>query len=388
MLWGEHFELRKNCVALSVEIAKRKTMAGNTFGHTFRLTSFGESHGDALGGVIDGCPAGLEIDFDAIQMALNKRKPGQSAITTSRNEKDKVRFVSGIFEGKSTGTPIAFWVLNEDAQSKDYSNVKDTFRPSHADYTYTEKYGFRDYRGGGRSSARETLVRVVAGEIAKQVLAYKNISFFTAVSAVADVLMENDYTQWQWNEVEKNLVRFPDADKATLIEEKIARAKAAGDSLGGVVSCLVRGVPSGLGEPVFDKLHADLGKAMLSINAVKGFEIGSGFESTRMRGSQHNDAFAMQNNAVRTLSNHSGGIQGGISNGEDIFFKVAFKPTSTLGVPQQTVNSNGENTILKVEGRHDPCVLPRAVPIVEAMAALVIVDHYLRNQSVKMDRLW
>lgn len=387
-MWGEHSELRKNCVALSVENGKRKTMAGNTFGHIFRLTSFGESHGEALGGVIDGCPAGLEIDFEAIQTALNKRRPGQSAITTSRDEKDKVRFVSGIFEGKSTGTPIAFWVLNEDAQSKDYGNLKDTFRPSHADYTYSEKYGIRDHRGGGRSSARETLVRVVAGEIAKQLLAHKNISFFTAVSSVADVSMENDYDQWQWAEVEKNTVRFPDAKKAKVIEEKIAEAKLVGDSLGGTVSCVVRGVPPGLGEPVFDKLHADLGKAMLSINAVKGFEIGSGFESTRMLGSQHNDAFAMQGERVRTLSNHSGGIQGGISNGEDIYFRVAFKPVSTLRLAQQTVNTQGENTTLQVEGRHDPCVLPRAVPIVEAMAAMVIVDHYLRNQSVKMDRLW
>lgn len=388
MLRGEHSELRKNCVALSVENGKRKTMAGNTIGQIFRLTSFGESHGEALGGVIDGCPAGLAMDFDAIQTALNKRRPGQSALTTSRNEKDMVRFVSGIFEGRTTGTPIAFWVLNKDAKSKDYSNVKDTFRPSHADYTYTQKYGLRDYRGGGRSSARETLVRVVAGEIAKQVLAHKNISFSTAVSAVANVAMDNDYTHWQWAEVEKNPVRFPDAEKAKVIEAKIAEAKAAGDSLGGIVSCVVRGVPPGLGEPVFDKLHADLGKAMLSINAVKGFEIGSGFESTRMQGSQHNDAFAMQGEHVRTLSNHSGGIQGGISNGEDIYFRVAFKPVSTLRQTQQTVNTQGENTTLKVEGRHDPCVLPRAVPIVEAMAAIVIVDHYLRNQSVKMDRLW
>jgi len=354
-------------------------MAGNTFGKLFKLTTFGESHGVAIGGVIDGCPAGMDIDTAVVQNDLNRRRPGQSAIVTQRKEPDTVEFLSGIFEGKSTGTPIGFVIQNANQKSKDYSHIKDTYRPSHADYTYDEKYGVRDYRGGGRSSARETACRVVAGSVAKQVL--EDISFNAFVSSVGKIELQKSYSELDFSETEKNPVRCPDPEIAKEMEAYIREVRADGDTIGGTVECVIKNVPKGLGEPVFDKLHAELGKAMLSINAVKGFEYGSGFEGTRMRGSEHNDHF---NKDGSTQTNLSGGIQGGISNGMDIYFKVAFKPVATLMQKQQTINSKGEEVEMQGKGRHDPCVVPRAVPIVEAMAALVIADFYLQNKSSKI----
>lgn len=352
----------------------------NTFGHIFRLTSFGESHGRGIGGIIDGCPAGLELDISLIQQDLTRRKPGQSKITTQRMESDQVEFLSGVFEGKTQGTPIAFAIWNKDQHSNDYNDLKDVFRPSHADYTYVQKYGTRDYRGGGRSSARETIARVVAGAIAKQLLAKIGVSVQAFVSRVGEIQLEKHYTELDLSKTEDNIVRCPDAETA---EKMIARIVAAGkdhDTVGGVITGVATGVPSGWGEPVFNKLHADLGFAMLGINAVKGFEYGSGFEGTKLSGSQHNDVFIKTEKGVRTKTNNSGGVQGGISNGEDIYFNVAFKPIATLLKEQQTVDINKNEITINPKGRHDPCVLPRAVPIVEAMAALVLIDHYLLSK--------
>jgi len=354
-------------------------MAGNTFGNIFKLTTFGESHGPALGGIIDGCPSGLTIDFNSIETEMNRRKPGQSAIVTQRKEPDSVTFYSGIFEGKTTGTPIGFLIHNTDQKSKDYTHIKDSYRPSHADYVYDKKYGHRDYRGGGRSSARETACRVVAGAIAKQILSDIKITAF--VSSVGDIKVDKHYSELDFSEIEKNPVRCADSKTALLMENYIKEIRKEGDTVGGVVSCVIENTPIGLGEPVFDKLHADLGKAMLSINAVKGFEFGSGFEGTKLKGSQHNDSF---NSDGKTKTNNSGGIQGGISNGMDIYFNVAFKPVATIMKAQQTIDSKNNVVEMKGKGRHDPCVVPRAVPIVEAMAALVLVDFYLINRTIKL----
>jgi chorismate synthase len=355
-------------------------MSGSSYGNIFKLTSFGESHGLAVGGVIEGVPPGIELDLDAIQKELDRRKPGQSAIVTQRKESDKVIFQSGIFEGKTTGTPIGFYIENENQKSNDYAHLQDTFRPSHADFTYEKKYGIRDYRGGGRSSARETIARVVAGAIAKQVLAKIGVRFSTYVDQVGSVRFENtDF--FDLNEIESNVVRCPDQAKAVEMEALIREIRKAGDTIGGAVRCVVEGVPVGLGEPVFDKLHAELGKAMLSINAVKGFELGSGFDSVVKKGSELNDIF---NEDGTTKSNHSGGIQGGISNGMPITFRVAFKPVATIMQTQESINREGEKVEVQGKGRHDPCVVPRAVPIVEAMAAMVILDFYLRNKSINL----
>lgn len=352
----------------------------NTFGRIFRITSFGESHGKGIGGIIDGCPAGIELDFDLIQRDLSRRKPGQSKITTQRMEPDEVEFLSGIFEGKTQGTPIAFVIWNKDQHSHDYGNLKDVFRPSHADYTYTKKYGTRDHRGGGRSSARETIARVVAGAIAKQILSQSGITIEAFVSQVGEVRLEKSYLELDLSQAENNIVRCPDPDVA---EKMIARIEKAGqehDTVGGVITGVAKGVPAGWGEPVFNKLHADLGFAMLGINAVKGFEYGSGFDGTRLSGSEHNDAFIRSKEGIRTKTNNSGGIQGGISNGEDIYFNVGFKPIATLLKEQQTVDKFNNEVTINPKGRHDPCVLPRAVPIVEAMAALVLADHFLLSK--------
>ncbi len=359
-------------------------MAANTFGEIFRVTTFGESHGVALGGIIDGCPAGLEIDLAFIQSELDRRKPGQSKIVTQRKEPDEVEFLSGIFEGKSTGVPIGFVIKNDNQKSKDYDHIKDSFRPSHADFTYTEKYGNRDHRGGGRSSARETVSRVVAGAIAKLMLKKLGMNITAYVSQVGPLKLDKNYSQLDLNKTENNIVRCPDEQMAEQMIELIDSIRKEGDTIGGVVTCVVQGTPVGLGEPVFDKLHADLGKAMLSINAVKGFEYGSGFNGLVLRGSQHNDAFYTENGKVKTKTNHSGGIQGGISNGEDIYFNVAFKPVATIMRDQSSIDKEGNESTVSGKGRHDPCVLPRAVPIVEAMAALVLVDHFLRAKSNKI----
>jgi chorismate synthase len=353
-------------------------MAGNSFGTIFRLTTFGESHGVAIGGVIDGCPAGLELDLDAIQRELDRRKPGQSSIVTQRKESDLVEFYSGIFEGKTTGTPIGFAIRNTNQKSKDYSHIKDSYRPSHADYVYDQKYGLRDYRGGGRSSARETASRVVAGAIAKQFLS--SLSFNAFVSQVGDITLEKDYQKLNLQLTESNPVRCPDPDTANRMVEYIKAVRKEGDTVGGVISCVIGNVPVGLGEPVFDKLHAQLGKAMLSINAVKGFEFGSGFEGVKMKGSEHNDPY---NPDGTTQTNNSGGIQGGISNGMDIHFRVAFKPVATLLQSYNTIDKDGNKVKAQGKGRHDPCVVPRAVPIVEAMAALVLADFALQNRTIK-----
>ena len=350
-------------------------MAGNSFGKLFTLTTYGESHGPALGGVIDGCPSGIELDLEAIQNDLDRRKPGQSAIVTQRKEEDVVKFHSGIFEGVSTGTSIGFVIENTNQKSHDYSHIKDSYRPSHADYVYDKKYGFRDYRGGGRSSARETACRVVAGAIAKQML--KGIEINAYVSAVGALKLDKPYTALDLTQTESNIVRCPDAAMAAKMETYIKEVRGKGDTVGGVITCVIKNVPIGLGEPVFDKLHADLGKAMLSINAVKGFEYGSGFEGCTMLGSEHNDAF---NTNGTTKTNFSGGIQGGISNGMDIYFNVAFKPVATLIQEYETIDKEGKVVVMHGKGRHDPCVVPRAVPIVEAMAALVLADFYLRNK--------
>jgi chorismate synthase len=358
-------------------------MSGSTLGTLFRVTTFGESHGTAIGVVIDGCPAGLAIDETKVQIDLDRRRPGQSKITTQRNESDQVKFLSGIFEGKTTGMPIAAIIENEDQRSKDYSHIAEKFRPSHADFTYQEKYGHRDHRGGGRSSARETAARVIAGSIAKQLLETIGVSIQAYVSQVSDITMD-EKTAIDAKSIESNLVRCPDPLAAKRMQELIEITKAQGDTLGGIISCQILACPVGLGEPAFDKLHADLGKAMLSINAVKGFEFGSGFQGVTLKGSQHNDAFTSENGKVSTTTNHSGGIQGGISNGMPILFRVAFKPVATLMKPQASVDQKGNAVTVEGKGRHDPCVVPRAVPIVEAMAAITIADHYLRNRSAKL----
>lgn len=352
----------------------------NTFGNIFRLTSFGESHGAGIGGIIDGCPAGIEVDIDFIQNELDRRRPGQSRITTPRKEDDKVEFLSGIFEGKTTGTPIGFLVRNANQHSSDYDNMKDVYRPSHADYTYQQKYGIRDHRGGGRSSARETIARCVAGAFAKLALKQLNIEITAYTSQVGSISLEKPYTEYDLSLIESTPVRCPDLGKAGQMIELIDEVKSKGDTIGGIITCVIKGTPVGLGEPVFGKLHAALGNAMLSINAVKGFEYGDGFDVDH-RGSEVNDVFYNDYGKISTRTNHSGGIQGGISNGQDIYFRVAFKPVATILMEQDTVNTKGENVHLKARGRHDACVLPRAVPVVEAMAAMTILDYYLLNKA-------
>jgi len=345
------------------------------------LTSFGESHGAGVGGVIDGCPAGIELDVDFIQHELSRRKPGQSKVTTPRKEDDEVQFLSGIYEGKTTGVPIGFVVWNKNQHSNDYNNLENVYRPSHADYTYQTKYGIRDHRGGGRSSARETIARCVAGAIAKLALRPYNITIQAYTSQVGGIKLEGSYQEYDLSRTEENIVRCPDPAKAALMEELIMQVKGDGDTIGGVISCVAKGVPAGLGEPVFDKLHAALGHAMLSINAVKGFEYGDGFDAALYRGSERNDRFYNDNGAINTRTNYSGGIQGGISNGQDIYFRVAFKSVATILMEQETVTITGEDTILKARGRHDACVVARAVPIVEAMAAMTILDYLLLQKS-------
>lgn len=356
----------------------------NSFGNIFRVTTFGESHGAAVGGVIDGMPAGVEIDLDAVQHELDRRRPGQSSIVTARNEKDRVEILSGIFEGKTTGTPIGFIVRNEDQHPRDYNEIARKFRPSHADYTYTAKYGIRDYRGGGRSSARETIARVVAGAFARQALASVGIDIYAYTSQVGDIALEKGYSAYDRAEIEKNIVRCPDPATAERMIDLITRVKKDGDTIGGVVTGVVKGCPVGLGDPAFSKLQSRLAAAMMSINATKGFDYGMGFDGVGRRGSEMIDPFINQDGHVSTASNHSGGIQGGISNGEDIYFRVAFKPVATLLREVETVDCDGNSTVLKARGRHDPCVLPRAVPIVEAMTAIVILDAYLANKTTHM----
>lgn len=362
-------------------------MAGNSFGELFRITTFGESHGAAVGVIIDGCPAGVHISIEDIQRELSRRKPGQSNIVTQRKEEDHVAIQSGIFEGKTTGTPISLVVYNEDQKSKDYDHIKSKFRPSHADYTYDVKYGNRDYRGGGRSSARETIARVASGAIAKSLLQEYGISISAYVSQVGHLQVDPESDLFDLSAVENNIVRCPDPAMADQMIELIKAVRKEGDTIGGMITCVITGVPAGIGEPVFDKLHADLGKAMLSINAVKGFEYGSGFGSITMRGSEHNDLFIKEGQSVKTTSNFSGGIQGGISNGMPINFNVAFKPVATLMQDQTSIDTEGHSTTVTGKGRHDPCVVPRAVPIVEAMAALVVTDHILRSRVSRMDQL-
>lgn len=357
-------------------------MTRNTFGNLFTLTTFGESHGEAVGGVIDGMPAGIDIDLDFIQQELNRRRPGQSKITTSRQEADKVELLSGVFEGKSTGCPIGFIVRNTNQRSKDYENLRSLFRPSHADFTYEQKYGVRDYRGGGRSSARITISRCVGGALAKLALKQLGISVQAYTSQVGPIALNRDYRLYDLNLTESNAVRCPDLEKAQEMETLITQIKKEGDTIGGVITCVIKGCPVGLGEPEFGKLHAALGGAMLSINAAKGFEYGEGFEGVSARGSEQNDIFQNINGQITTKTNHSGGIQGGISNGQDIYFRVAFKPVATILMDQGTVDKEGNQTIFKTSGRHDPCVLPRAVPIVEAMAAMTILDFTLLKNSV------
>lgn len=355
-------------------------MYNNTFGTLFRLTSFGESHGKAVGGVIDGFPAGIAIDTDFIQQELNRRRPGQSSITTPRKEADTVEFLSGIFDGVSTGCPIGFVVWNTNQHSSDYDNMKDVFRPSHADYTYTQKYGIRDHRGGGRSSARETISRVVAGALAKLALRQLGIRITAYTAQVGPLRVDKPYTELDLSNIEQNSVRCPDPEMAQRMEELIYKTKGEGNTIGGVITCVIQGCPAGLGQPVFGKLHAALGSAMLSINAAKGFEYGQGFGSMDQKGSEQNDLFFNDNGHISTRTNRSGGIQGGISNGQDIYFNVAFKPVATVLMEQQTVDIHGNDTILKARGRHDACVLPRAVPVVEAMAAMTLLDQYLLNK--------
>jgi chorismate synthase len=358
-------------------------MQMNTFGTIFRLTTFGESHGEAIGGVVDGMPPGIDIDVAFIQSELNRRRPGQSRITTSRQEPDQVELLSGVFEGKSTGCPIGFIVRNQNQHSQDYENMRCLFRPSHADFTYQQKYGIRDHRGGGRSSARITISRCVGGALAKLVLRQKGISIQAYTSQVGSIELDRDYHRYDLSLTETNAVRCPDLEKATEMEELIARLKAEGDTIGGVITCVIKGCPAGLGEPEFGKLHAALGAAMLSINAVKGFEYGEGFSGVTARGSEQNDTFVSTGDGITTASNHSGGIQGGISNGQDIYFRVAFKPVATILQEQQTTDLEGNPTTFTARGRHDPCVLPRAVPVVEAMAAMTILDHFLlRNSAI------
>lgn len=353
----------------------------NVFGNLFTLTTFGESHGEAIGGVVDGFPSGIEIDIEFIQSELDRRKPGQSYITTSRNENDKVKFLSGIFEGKSTGTPIGFIVENANQHSQDYEKMKTIFRPSHADYTYYKKYGVRDYKGGGRSSARITIARCVGGALAKLALKHLGISITAYTSQIGNISLNKDYAKYDLSKVEDNIVRCPDVGKAKEMENLIVKVKEDGDTIGGVVTCVIKGCPIGLGEPEFGKLHAQLGAAMLSINAAKGFEYGEGFDASSGYGSYQNDPFSLRES---TLTNHSGGIQGGISNGQDIYFRVAFKPIATIMKEQLTIDLNGNPVVFKGKGRHDPCVVPRAIPIVEAMAAMVILDNYLMNKSTRL----
>ena len=353
----------------------------NTFGNIFRLTTFGESHGEAIGGVVDGMPPGVDIDLAFIQQELNRRRPGQSHITTSRQEADQVELLSGVFEGKSTGCPIGFIVRNQNQHSQDYENLRCLFRPSHADYTYHQKYGIRDHRGGGRSSARITISRCVGGALAKLVLQQKGITIQAYTSQVRDIALDRDYTRYDLSQTESNAVRCPDPEKAAEMEALIARMKAEGDTIGGVITCVIKGCPAGVGEPEFGKLHATLGAAMLSINAVKGFEYGEGFDGVTARGSEQNDVFRSDDGRITTATNHSGGIQGGISNGQDIYFRVAFKPVATILQEQQTIDLEGNPTTFTARGRHDPCVLPRAVPVVEAMAAMTILDYILLSNS-------
>ena len=357
----------------------------NTFGNIFRLTTFGESHGEAVGGVIDGMPAGIDVDMAFIQSELDRRRPGQSRITTDRKEPDRVELLSGVFVGKTTGCPIGFIVRNTNSRSSDYDNLRDLFRPSHADYTYYSKYGIRDHRGGGRSSARVTISRCVGGAMAKLVLRQLGITVSAYTSQVGNISLDTDYRLYDLSQTETNIVRCPDAGKAKLMEALISEVKAAGDTVGGVITCVISGCPAGLGEPEFGKLHAALGYAMLGINAAKGIEFGAGFAGAERRGSEVNDRFTAAAGRIGTLTNNSGGIQGGISNGQDIYFRVAFKPVATLLQEQETVDINGNKTVLKARGRHDPCVLPRAVPIVEAMAAMTILDYYLANKSARCD---
>lgn len=365
----------------------------NTYGKIFRITTYGESHGKAVGVTIDGCPSGLALDLKEIQYELDRRKPGQSKITTQRREPDEFEILSGIFEKDgdgifyTTGTPIQIVVFNTDQKSKDYSHIADKFRPSHADFTYHEKYGVRDYRGGGRSSARETIARVAAGAIAKQILNKIGVKIYAYVSQVGSLKLEKDYHTLDFNNIESNDVRCPDPEMAQKMYDLIDETRKNQDTIGGVVSCVLQGVPMGLGEPVFDKFHAELGKAMLSINAVKGFEYGSGFEGVALKGSEHNDLFYNDKGIIKTKTNKSGGVQGGITNGEDIYFKVAFKPVATIMQDQESVNEKGEAVLVSGKGRHDPCVVPRAVPIVDAMAALVTLDFYMRNKVTKLENL-
>jgi chorismate synthase len=358
---------------------------GSIYGKLFQISTFGESHGPAVGVVVQGCPSGIDFDLDFVQSELDRRKPGQSRITTQRKEADSIEVLSGVFEGKTTGTPIAMLVWNGDQRSKDYAHIADQFRPSHADYTYFAKYGLRDYRGGGRSSARETVARVAAGALAKMVLKKVGVQISAYVSQVGTLKLETPVQDLDLNLTESNAVRCPDPVLADQMFTYIDQIRKEGDSVGGVISAYITGCPVGLGEPVFDKLHAELGKAMLSINAVKGFEYGSGFDGVALRGSAHNDVIVKkEDGSIRTLTNHSGGIQGGISNGEPIYFRVGFKPVATIMIDQDSVNESGDKITVSGKGRHDPCVVPRAVPIVEAMAALVLVDFYLRNQVIQM----
>lgn len=354
----------------------------NTFGNIFRLTTFGESHGEAIGGVVDGMPAGIDIDLDFIQQELNRRRPGQSKITTSRQEADQVEILSGVFEGKSTGCPIGFLVRNTNHHSQDYENMRCLFRPSHADYTYYNKYGIRDHRGGGRSSARITISRCVGGAFAKLVLRQLGVSVQAYTSQVGSIALDRDYRKYDLSLTETNAVRCPDADKAREMEAFITQMKAEGDTIGGIITCVIKGCPIGIGEPEFGKLHAALGAAMLSINAVKGFEYGEGFDGVTARGSEQNDVFCSHEGHITTQTNHSGGIQGGISNGQDIYCRIAFKPVATILTEQETVDIEGNATTFKAQGRHDPCVLPRAVPIVESMASMTILDYILLKKAV------
>lgn len=356
----------------------------NTFGNIFTLATFGESHGAAIGGVIDGMPAGIAVDMEFVQSELDRRRPGQSLLTTARQEQDRVEVLSGVFEGKTTGTPIGFIVRNSDQHSSDYDALRNMFRPSHADFTYQQKYGVRDHRGGGRSSARETVARVVGGAFAKLALRQLGIHITAYTSQVGDIALDDDYHLFDFSEIEKNPVRCPEPDKAQQMERLIMEVKQAGDTIGGIVTCVVEGCPVGLGEPVFGKLHSQLGAAMLSINAAKAFEVGDGFAGCRRKGSEQNDIFTNSGGRIRTLTNHSGGIQGGISNGEDIVFRVGFKPVATLLREQPTVDTEGHDAWLAMRGRHDPCVLPRAVPIVEAMTAMTLLDFYLLNKTVTL----
>ena len=359
-------------------------MSGNVFGRLFRISTFGESHGKAVGVTIDGCPAGVKIDLEAIQKDLSRRRPGQSSIVTQRKEEDRVDILSGVMDDLSTGTPISLIIYNKDQKSKDYDHIKSKFRPSHADFTYQSKYGIRDYRGGGRSSARETVARVAAGAIAKEMLSTQGISIHAYVSQVGHLQLEQPISELGYAHIEENIVRCPDPELADKMIDLIKSIRKEGDTIGGKITCTIEGVPVGLGEPVFDKLHADLGKAMLSINAVKGFEYGSGFDSIKMKGSEHNDVFKKEGDKIYTESNFSGGVQGGISNGMPIYFNVAFKPVATLMKDQASIDAAGQEVTVTGKGRHDPCVVPRAVPIVEAMGALVIADHLLRSRSNKL----